>query len=273
VLRRADIGGYSLAYECAGTGRPTVLLEAGYTASGLDTYGPVVLPAVARLTRVCTYDRAGDGVSDPRPAGLRPLTGATQARELGRLLAAIHVAGPLVLVGHSYGGMVSREFAALYPRRVVGMVLIDASSEPEIPAYDRLHAGPWIDGTVTPATNQTIDIHATVHQLLHAPSLGALPLVVITAGILQDQWLRTVPRLEARAQTRLALLSSDSVHALDQSVGHFIPRDDPRIVIAAVRAVLAAARSGRGLTSCREVFRDEPAAKCLARGQLGRQRV
>jgi pimeloyl-ACP methyl ester carboxylesterase len=78
---------------------------------------------------VCTYDRAGDGLSDARPASVRPLTGATQARELHALLAVIHSGPPYVLVGHSYGGMITREFAALYPGQVAGVVLLDASSE------------------------------------------------------------------------------------------------------------------------------------------------
>jgi hypothetical protein len=78
----ANIGGYLLAYECAGIGRPAIILEAGYTASGIDTYGRTIVPALARRSRVCTYDRAGDGLSDARPAFARPLTGATQAREL-----------------------------------------------------------------------------------------------------------------------------------------------------------------------------------------------
>ena len=51
---RADIGGYSLAYECRGVGSPTVVLEAGYTASGVDTFGPTLLPELAGTTRVCT---------------------------------------------------------------------------------------------------------------------------------------------------------------------------------------------------------------------------
>jgi pimeloyl-ACP methyl ester carboxylesterase len=106
-VRFADIGGYRLAYECAGTGRPSVVLEAGYTASGIDTYGPVILPALARSARVCTYDRAGDGLSDARPGWVRPLSGAVQARELHALLAVIHAKPPYVLVGHSYGGMIT----------------------------------------------------------------------------------------------------------------------------------------------------------------------
>ena len=272
-VRYANIGGYLLAYECAGTGSPTVILEAGYTASGIDTYGPVIVLALARRTRVCTYDRAGDGLSDARPARVRPLTGATQARELHTLLKVIGAGPPYVLVGHSYGGMITREFAALYPAQVRGMVLLDASSEPEVAVYDRLRAGPWIDGTLQNAPNQKINIHVTVRQLERAPSLGRMPLIVVTAGILQDQWLKTVPELEARAQTRLALLSADSIHVLDRGIGHLIPSLDPQIVIAATRAVLAAAVSGRPLAQCPQVFRSMPTAECLRRGQLGHQQT
>ena len=273
AVRYANIGGYLLAYQCAGTGSPTVILEAGYTASGISTYGPVIVPALARRTRVCTYDRAGDGLSDARPAKVRPLTGATQARELHTLLHVIHAGPPYVLVGHSYGGMITREFAALYPHQVAGMVLLDASSEPEVAVYDRLHAGPWIDGTVQPAPNQKINIAATVRQLERAPSLGQMPLIVVTAGILQDQWLKTVPVLEAKAQTRLASLSADSSHVVDRGIGHLIPTLDPQIVIAATKAVLAAAVSGRPLAPCRQVFRSVPTAECLRRGQLAHQRT
>ena len=269
----ANIGGYRLAYECVGIGHPAVILEAGYTASGIDTYGPVILPVLARRARVCTYDRAGDGLSDARPVSVRPLTGVTQARELHTLLRVIGVEPPYVLVGHSYGGMITREFAALYPGQVAGMVLLDSSSEPEVAVYDRLHAGPWIDGTVQPAPNQEINIHATVRQLERAPNLGRMPLIVVTAGILQDRWLKTVPMLEARAQTRLAWLSAESIHVVVRGIGHLIPSLDPRIVIAATQAVLAAAATGQSLSTCPQVFRAVQAAQCLRRGQLGHQQT
>jgi hypothetical protein len=80
-----------------------------------------------------------------------------------------------------------------------------------------------------------------------------------------------VPTLEARAQTRLAGLSSDSVHVLDQGIGHFVPAKDPAIVVAAARAVVEAVRSGRGLAPCVSVFARNPSARCIARGQLAPQ--
>jgi pimeloyl-ACP methyl ester carboxylesterase len=202
---------------------------------------------------------------------VRPLTGRTQAGELHALLETIHADGPYVMVGHSYGGVISREFAARYPDAVVGMVLIDATSEPEIPVYDRLHAGAWDDGTVTPAPNRRIDIHATVRELEAAPSLGSMPLAVITAGILEDEWLKTVPTLEARAQTRLAGLSSDAAHVIDRGVGHMIPDEDPMSIVDAATAVIDAARAESPLRACPSIFANDARIQCLAPGQIAVQ--
>jgi pimeloyl-ACP methyl ester carboxylesterase len=271
---RADIGGYSLAYQCEGSGSPTVILEAGYTASGIATFGHTIQPDLAATTRVCTYDRAGIGVSDARPASVSPLTSVTQANELHDLLSTIGEHGPFIDVGHSYGGMIARAFAATYPDETVGLVLLDASSEPEIPVYDRLHAGPWDDGTVQPAPNQRIDIHASVRELETAPSLGPMPVIVVTAGVLDsDKWLATVPTLEARAQTRLASLSSNAIHVVDRGKGHFLPDNDPKLVLAATEAVIDAARSGHALAPCASVFAATPTAVCLAPGALAHQVV
>jgi pimeloyl-ACP methyl ester carboxylesterase len=188
-------------------------------------------------------------------------------------LDAIGEQGPFVYVGHSYGGMIARAFAATYPNETVGLVLLDASSEPEIPVYDRMHAGPWDDGTVSPAPNQRIDIHASVRELERAPSLGAMPLIVATAGVLTDKWLAKVPKLEARAQTRLASLSSDAIHLVDLGKGHFLPDNDPTLVIDAAVAVVNAARSGAALPACATLFPGIASAKCLAPGQLAHQDV
>lgn len=272
-IQLADVGGYKLAYECAGTGSPAVILEAGYTASGIDTYGQTILPELAEQTRVCTYDRAGDGLSDARPASVHPVTGGAQAKELRAMLSAAGVDPPFVVVGHSYGGMVAREFARVYPEAVAGMVLLDASSEPDIPVYERLHAGPWIDGTVEPGPNQRLDMRATVRELRRSPSLGVTPLIVVTAGVLEDEFLSTVPVLASRAQTRLAGLSSDSIHVLDRGEGHFIPDNDPGTVVRAALAVVAAAREGGTLPSCDAVFGEDSGLQCLRPGQVARLRA
>ena len=132
-----DIGGGRMMYvECRGTGSPTVVLESGLDVAG-DLWDsplgppPHVFPTIAQRTRVCTYDRpgttraiagGGNSRSDPVP---QPTTTADAVADLHALLAALDQTEPVVLVGHSYAGVVSRLFAATYPDDVSGMVLVE----------------------------------------------------------------------------------------------------------------------------------------------------
>jgi len=100
-----------------------------------------------------------------------------------------------------------------------------------------------------------------------------MPLIVVTAGVLQDRWLATVPKLEARAQTRLASLSSDAIHVVDRGKDHFLPDNDPTLVIDATMAVVNAARSDAALPACATLFAEIATAGCLAPGQPAHQAV
>lgn len=95
--------------------------------AGLGNFSPVwgaVQARLARTGRVCSYDRAGLGWSDPSPL---PRDAEHAAAELHALLAAAGEAGPFVLVGHSLGGLYTLAYAALYPDEVAGLVLVDAT--------------------------------------------------------------------------------------------------------------------------------------------------
>jgi pimeloyl-ACP methyl ester carboxylesterase len=119
--------GRRLNFVCEGTGAPTVLLESGF---GAGAYGwAKVERRIAQATRVCAYDRAGYGFSDPGPL---PRDGAAIARDLDRGLKAAHIRGPYVLVGHSAGGLYMRLFAARRRRDVVGVVFVDSSVEHQV---------------------------------------------------------------------------------------------------------------------------------------------
>jgi pimeloyl-ACP methyl ester carboxylesterase len=244
-----DVDGYELDWWCQATGSPTVMLEAGYDSGGTSAFFEF-LPRVAELTRVCTYDRAGTGTSDPRPPSMAPVAGEQIASELHAVLGSIGVEPRIVLVGHSYGGLLVRVYAAAYPDDVAGLVLIDASSEPETPIYRALHAGAWIDG------GMKVDIDEVIAELAAAPSLDAELLVVLTAGIIEDEWLKTVPAKERSFQDRLAGLSSNSVHVLAPETGHFIQNQRPALVLEAVREVVEAVRSGEPLPPCGEAIVD-----------------
>ena len=237
-----------------------MILEAGLGAAGTETFSSFS-DQIAASTRVCSYDRAGTGSSDDRPDGVGPVTAGLMARELHALLEAIGVELPVVIAAHSYGGMPARAFEGAYPDDVAGLVLVDASSEPEVPIYERLDAGPWIDRA------DRIDIHATVEELRAAGDLRGLPLVVVTAERIVDRWLATVPELAARAQSRLARLSSNGFQIVALGSGHFVHEDEPDVVTTAIRIVVEAAGSGTALAACEEAFADLAAA-CVPRGDL-----
>ena len=119
-----DIGGYRLHLWCTGNGAPAVILDTGLGGSSAG-WG-FVQPDVARFTRVCSYDRAGMGYSDPGPS---PRTARRIASELAELLDRSGIGDPLVLVGASSGGFNVRVFASDHSKRVAGLVLVDASHE------------------------------------------------------------------------------------------------------------------------------------------------
>jgi pimeloyl-ACP methyl ester carboxylesterase len=133
-----DVGGRRLHLNCAGNGSPTVVLENGLSETSALWSG--VIAQVAPTTRVCAYDRAGQGWSDDTD---RPQDGLAVAADLHTLLARAGEPAPYVLVGHSSGGTLAMTYAARYPAQVAGLVLLDSSSPHQFtdqPAFPRTYA-------------------------------------------------------------------------------------------------------------------------------------
>jgi pimeloyl-ACP methyl ester carboxylesterase len=121
--RLIDVGGHSLHLNCTGSGSPTVVLEPG--GGEMSSNLGWIAPAVARGTRVCVYDRAGRGWSEPADT---PQDGTRVVTDLHTLLHRGNVPGPYVLAGHSFGGLYALTFAARYPDEVAAMVLVDSTA-------------------------------------------------------------------------------------------------------------------------------------------------
>jgi pimeloyl-ACP methyl ester carboxylesterase len=126
IGQSVDIGGRSLNIYCSGEGSPPVVFDSGAGASGYAWSN--IQPEVAKFTRACWYDRAGEGWSDPGPF---PRTSAAIAQDLHELLRRAGVTPPYILVGHSYGGLNVRVYNGMYPSEVAGMVLVDSAHEDE----------------------------------------------------------------------------------------------------------------------------------------------
>jgi hypothetical protein len=137
IGRSIDIGGRTLNIDCAGAGQPAVILESGANwatrdpktifANGGPRPGYSWVPvqrALAAVTTVCWYDRAGSGWSEPGPY---PRDSASQARDLHALLQTARVPPPYVLVGESSAALDARVYTGFYPWEVAGLVLVNWS--------------------------------------------------------------------------------------------------------------------------------------------------
>jgi pimeloyl-ACP methyl ester carboxylesterase len=118
-----DVDGYTMHITCTGSGSPTLILESG--GQNNSTIWNGIQPALSKTTRVCSYDRAGFGWSDTRPG---PRDADHIASELHGLLLRAGITGPIVLMGHSVGGVFIRDYAIHYPAEVAGLIFLDSST-------------------------------------------------------------------------------------------------------------------------------------------------
>jgi pimeloyl-ACP methyl ester carboxylesterase len=118
-----DVRGSRMYLYCTGDGSPALILDAGLGNDSL--IWSKVQPELSKTTRVCSYDRAGYGRSDPRPA---PRDANRIADELNTLLTQAGVTGPIVLMGHSIAGIYIRAYATRFPEGLAGLVFVDGST-------------------------------------------------------------------------------------------------------------------------------------------------
>lgn len=132
-----DVDGHWMHINCSGAGSPTVIIDAGL--GDWSTGWAWVQAEVAATTRVCTFDRAGIGWSEPGPL---PRTARQSTQELHTLLGRAGIEPPYLVVGHSMGGLHARVFAADYRSEVSGLVLIEAMNPGAGPVQTGVRTGP-----------------------------------------------------------------------------------------------------------------------------------
>jgi pimeloyl-ACP methyl ester carboxylesterase len=271
--RLVDIGGHRLHIWCTGEGAPPVILETGLGGSSVD-WG-FVQPEIARFTRVCSYDRAGMGYSDPGPS---PRTARRIARELTQLLDRSGVTGPVVLVGASIGGFTVRVFASEYGDRVSGLVLVDATHEDQ--KHDIPRLAPFVPflssvgflrlagisfglppASLAPSVREfaratrfrAAGYRAAADEIVHVRESAAevratrrkltIPVIVVTAGRGTDaEWLDL--------QRDQVALSSRACQIVAGQSGHAVAVNQPQVVVGAIRTAVDAARGQGRLTGC-----------------------
>jgi pimeloyl-ACP methyl ester carboxylesterase len=272
-----DIGTHSIHLYCVGSGSPTVVFE-----SDLDQYGSLswdsVQGEIGKITRTCSYDRAGIMWSEPGPL---PRDGETIAAELAAVLDAAGEKGPYLLVGHAFGGIYTRIFAGQYPEKVCGMVLLESSHpdmftrfkaygiEPEIPdrkirplilflshlgspgrykgnvydlpleVYDPVQA--FMPSSSMAWFDEEVESPNSMAQAGQVEALGDLPLIVLATSRPSPSLGDLGQELDDQwleMQRDLLSLSTNSEIRIYES-GHYPQLQDPSLVIESIQDVLA----------------------------------
>ncbi len=285
------VDGTKMHIHCLGEGSPTVILEQGLngTAAAWDD----LHPKMAEETRVCAYDRAGLGYSEP----IDRQTSAKQVAErLNELLDQASIDDNLILVGWSAGGLYGRAFQRLYPERVAAMLFIDSSHEEQgrrYPSHPSAGGGRAflqlasylapvgllrMSGLVEQRFQSYRGSEASKERLValylqsHVAgtmlresdafdldldsdpptSLGDLPLIVLSQGHPADASIPDSPEeaeyekrrreVEDELQRELAQLSTQGRQIVATESGHGIHRDQPHLVLDALRELIERVR-------------------------------
>jgi len=234
-----------------------------------------VQPGLARVTRVCSYDRAGYGWSDPVPS---PRDADHVADQLHKLLVAAHVDGPIVLMGHSLGGIYIRDYATRYRTEMAGMIFVDSS----IPLEDRkgvtmsfpprplvqaaLSSGfaHWailaqypkapalaVDDACYPnlqaASDEMAEFERSGDEALRAASYGNLPILIVShdpdrypPGLSRSE-LRSM-RIFDRLQQEQLGLSGRSRRIVAKGSGHVVQFERPELLETSVASFIGQIR-------------------------------
>jgi pimeloyl-ACP methyl ester carboxylesterase len=265
-----DVWGHRMHLRCVGSAdaRPTVILEAG--GGGYSSHWSRVQDLLAPRLRSCAYDRAGSGWSEAGPA---PRTMHQEVFELHQLLSAAKVAGPLVLVGQSIGGLLVRLYAERYDADVAGMVLVDPTHE-NVVLYN-LKVARWVrlrdlatgsalpepkrEGAPNtpnaPSPDYLADEMEAIHRsrVANPVPLGDRPLIVLAAGkrpappgTADTLWQRLRVEKDGQ-QIDLSRLSRNALFVVDPTSGHDIHIEDAALVARAIEMVLEAATTAMTL--------------------------
>jgi pimeloyl-ACP methyl ester carboxylesterase len=263
VTTMVEAGRHRIEATVFGAGQPAVVIEPAFggTARGWRA----VAEALAADTTVVTYDRAPYGGSSRAVDGRRP---GEVAADLHAVLESLAIRGPIVLVGHSLGGVYVRSYAARHMERVAGMVLVDSSHEAQRPLLRERYSLPrrarlaltvpelmlrsrrWRGGADRRSIIREYRMFTRLRAADRALTRGALgdrPLIVLTRGPENGADAEGVWLVWRDLHRDLARLSVNSRHIISDSPDHYLNTGDPELVIRAIGEVVRSVRTGTPL--------------------------
>lgn len=241
------LDGGRVEVQCARRPGPAIVLING-AGGPLDGWMRVWGP-LTELGTVVAWNRPGIGASDPPRVDQ---TSEAVTRQLRALLAALALAGPFVLVGHSLGGLHALHFARSHPAHTAAVLLLEATAPQDMAAMAK-HASPLqrglqalIDRLWPPqAHSEVVHAQTSAAQLAGLPPFPPVPLAVVTGMRPALAWLTPASQRAARwrHQNELVQLSPLGLHVLAHRSGHFPQLSEPALVAQVVSDLCRAASS------------------------------
>lgn len=267
-------GAFRMYIHCEGNGETPVIIETGI-GDTLANWLPVQ-EKLAEHTKVCVYDRAGNGLSDP---GFGPRTTSQITYELFNLLKKAHINGPYILVGHSFGGYIAQYFAQVFPEETAGIVLVDSSHPEQVERLSELEKmvdkprhnvggykfedlsllteeqrywkhlnaqrkSVWAQMDELKSFKDSAEEVAKVTNLTN--QLSSIPLVVLTRGKSQLPIIEGKKSMETvwqKMQKELTDISDQSWQVIVKESGHSIHLEAPAAIIENTIKVLELAKA------------------------------
>lgn len=212
----------------------TVVMDAGY-GDDSTAWNPLV-EDVSKLANVFLYDRAGLGKSETSAS---PRTSRNMIQELRQLLTETNTKPPYFLVGHSFGGVNMQLFADAYEEDVSGLILVDVR-----PKDYRERFLPTMSQDFQRAYHQQFvregnyeEFMESLKQLKETELALQTPVIVIAAGK-KDHYSSESQRLWNDMQKELTQISSNSEFVLAEASAHYIQRDEPEVILAAIKRLI-----------------------------------
>lgn len=250
------VGNYNLAYMCAGSIRPTLILESPSGVSTEEAYKNI-LPALTARHRTCFVERLGLGKSDQVPSGLTQTT-KDYAVELTALLDKEAPRERVVVVGYSFGGMIARYFAAVHPERVAGLILIDAAHEDWlIDVKHRMQPDDWakMQGILDWFKKNLGHNYWDSQFEVAAVSLPAsMPVRIISRGMpfqrirkanLSEDGFRIYNESHDAQQLKLLTVTNNTSRVIAKKSEHFIVDSEPEIVLGEIEKLYSQIQESR----------------------------
>jgi len=235
---RVTVNDHQLHVVCHGGPGPTVVFEPG--VGGDHSLWPIA-DRVASDAVVCLYDRPGDGEAPP-PAAAR--TARTDVADLHALLADAKIPTPVIMVGHSYGGLVAWTEGAEHPEEVAGIVLIDPSHPHDLDQLQAVLSPEQTTTFVSAFPTFPVAFLASEKEVVaELDMFPSVPTTIITASRSMDPWCSKGLPCAAMQQAVLSL--ADDYAALRPGIrhlvvptSHYVQNDDPDLVVGEIQRMI-----------------------------------